>query len=139
MNQAMEGLRNVLRTMQDRPSTPPARESLDDPKRLARLAAHEKRIHDHPCPCGSGQRYGACCIGRVNQEHLELKRRRELARQGMTSCEACGREFRPGHDLTCPHCGYDCGPSELPRTEVSMRQIERRRDREMRRQRREEA
>jgi hypothetical protein len=132
-------MRNVLPVMQHRPSVPPARENLDDPKRLARLAAHEKRIHDHPCPCGSGQRYADCCIGRVNQEHLELKRRRELARQGMTSCEACCREFRLNHDLTCPHCGFDNGPGEVPRTETSMRQIERRRDREMRRLRLEEA
>ena len=26
-------------------------------KRARRLAAHERRIHNHPCPCGSGKRY----------------------------------------------------------------------------------
>jgi len=139
MTRPVATMRNVLRAMQDRPSAPPARENLDDPKRLARLAAHEERIHGHPCPCGSGHRYADCCILRPNQEQRELKRRRELARQGMTSCECCGRDFRPGHDLTCPHCGFDNGPGELPRTETSMRQIERHRDHEVRRLRRENA
>jgi len=73
-------LRNVLSVMQDRPSRPTFHEASDDPDRLARLAAHERRIHDHPCPCGSGRTYGECCLTRPNQEHLELKRRRELAR-----------------------------------------------------------
>ena len=126
-------MRNLLSAMQDRPSAPPARECLDDPERLARLSAHEKRIHNHPCPCGSGLRYADCCIGRINQEHLELKRRRELARQGMTTCECCGREFHPRHDMTCLWCGYNNGPDELPRTERAMKQIEKYGDRLARR------
>ena len=76
----MPTMRNVLPVMQHRPSRPAAREDPDDPKRLARLAAHERRIHNHPCPCGSRKRYADCCIDRPNQDHLELKRRRELAR-----------------------------------------------------------
>ena len=43
-----------------------------------RLAAHERRIHNHPCPCGSGKTYGACCIDRINQEALELRHRRQM-------------------------------------------------------------
>jgi hypothetical protein len=134
MKQIPNGLRNVLRQMQES-----SRQQPDVPlaNYAERLAAHERRIHDHPCPCGSGLRYADCCIGRINQEHLELKRRRELARQGMMTCECCGREFGPNGDLTCSWCGYDNGPGELPRTETSMRQIARRRDREMRRLRRE--
>jgi rRNA maturation endonuclease Nob1 len=55
------------------------------------------------------------------------------------ACEACGREFQGHRTSECPWCGYDNGPGKLPRTEASMRRIERRRDREMRRLRREEA
>jgi hypothetical protein len=46
-----------------------------------RLVAHEQRIHSNPCPCGSGRTYGRCCLGRVNQEELELRQRRKQARQ----------------------------------------------------------
>ena len=49
-------------------------------KRARRLAAHERRIHDHPCPCGSGKRYAGCCIGKINQAQIELRHRRRLAR-----------------------------------------------------------
>jgi len=136
VSHSMPTFPNVLRREQ-RPGPHPSIERPVDHE--ARLAAHEKRIHDHPCPCGSGQRYADCCIRRPNQEQLELNRRRKLARRGMTSCDCCSREFRLGDDLTCPHCGFDNGPGELPRSEASMRQIERRRDREMRRLRREEA
>jgi hypothetical protein len=77
MKQIPNGLRNVLRQMQE-----PSKQQPDVPlaNYAERLAAHERRIHDHPCPCGSGLRYADCCIGRPNQEYLELKRRRELAR-----------------------------------------------------------
>jgi len=57
------------------------------------------------------------------------------------TCEACGREFRvvaAATGLDCPWCGYDNGPGELPRTEKSMRRIERWRDRQVRRERRED-
>jgi len=43
-----------------------------------RLAAHERRIHNHPCPCGSGKTYGTCCLSHPNQEHLELQHRRQM-------------------------------------------------------------
>jgi len=135
MEQIPNGVRNVLRREQQ-PGTHPSVGRPADHE--ARLAAHEKRIHDHPCPCGSGLRYADCCIRRPDQEERELYQRRQLAQRGMTSCEACGREFPLNHDLTCPYCGFDNGPGELPRTEASMRRIERRRDREMRRFRREE-
>jgi len=51
------------------------------------------------------------------------------------TCEACSREFRAHRGLDCPWCGYDNGPGELPRTEKSMRRIERRRDRQVWRER----
>ena len=49
-------------------------------KRARRLAAHERRIHNHPCPCGSGKRYAGCCIGKNNQAQIELRHQRCLAR-----------------------------------------------------------
>jgi hypothetical protein len=44
-----------------------------------RLAAHERRIHDHSCECGSGKRYVDCCIDRMDQGHLELRHRLRMA------------------------------------------------------------
>ena len=44
----------------------------------------------------------------------------------MITCEACAREFKAFRGLTCPHCGYNNGASELPRTEASIRRIEER-------------
>jgi hypothetical protein len=55
--------------------------SCDLPGHEERLRAHEVRIHNHPCACGSGQRYADCCIDKVNQEQLELRHRRRLARR----------------------------------------------------------
>jgi len=55
--------------------------SSDYPGHEERLAAHERRIHDHPCPCGSGRRYVDCCIDRINQEQLELAHRRRMSRR----------------------------------------------------------
>lgn len=46
-----------------------------------RMAMHTKRIRSHACPCGSGLTYGRCCLGRVNQEELELRRRRKQAKR----------------------------------------------------------
>jgi len=46
-----------------------------------RLAAHARRIRRHRCPCGSGRTYGRCCIGRINQEELELRERRRRAKR----------------------------------------------------------
>ncbi|MCG3180460.1 MAG: hypothetical protein BIFFINMI_02821 [Phycisphaerae bacterium] len=46
-----------------------------------RMVAHKARIHGHPCQCGSGLAYGACCINRLTQEYLELAHRaKEAAR-----------------------------------------------------------
>ena len=49
----------------------------------------------------------------------------------MRTCEACGRDFRTKRRLDCPWCGYNNGRGELPRTEGSMDEIERRRDRQV--------
>ena len=74
MGDALVGLRNILRREQTIRDGPPA---VDPPEeRARRLAEHERRIHNHPCPCGSGLRYADCCIDRINQEHLELQHRR---------------------------------------------------------------
>ncbi len=79
MGEALVGLRNILRREQKVFDSAPA---VDPPEeRARRLADHERRIHNHPCPCGSGRRYGDCCIGRPNQEHLELKHRRRMRAQ----------------------------------------------------------
>jgi hypothetical protein len=76
MGDALVGLRNILRRMQTVHECPPA---VDPPEeRARRLAEHERRIHNHPCPCGSGLRYADCCIDRPNQEHLELRHRRRM-------------------------------------------------------------
>jgi uncharacterized Zn finger protein (UPF0148 family) len=56
----------------------------------------------------------------------------------MKTCDACGRDFHLRRGLSCPWCGYNNGPGLLPRTEDSMQKIERRRDREVRRLRREQ-
>lgn len=58
-----------------------SRLSRDCPGHEERMAAHERRIHNHPCQCGSGLRYVDCCIDRSNQEHLELAHRRRMARR----------------------------------------------------------
>ena len=44
----------------------------------------------------------------------------------MRTCEACGRDFkrRRFDSMTCPYCGYNTVPRGMPRTEKSMRQIE---------------
>ncbi len=76
MGDALVGLRNILRCMQVAPECPPA---VDPPKeRAERLAEHERRIHNHPCPCGSGKRYADCCISKINQEQIELRHRRRM-------------------------------------------------------------
>ena len=52
------------------------RNQADD--RAPHLAAHEQRIHNHPCGCGSGKRYVDCCIDKINQEYIELRYRRQM-------------------------------------------------------------
>lgn len=77
MNDAPGDLRNVRVRM----LRPGAAEKGTAPRPLdiaERLAAHERRIHNHPCPCGSGNRYADCCISRINQAHLELRHRRRM-------------------------------------------------------------
>lgn len=46
-----------------------------------RMIAHTKRIYSHRCPCGSRRTYGHCCLERLNQEELELRRRRKRAKR----------------------------------------------------------
>ncbi|MBL7132876.1 MAG: SEC-C domain-containing protein [Phycisphaerae bacterium] len=76
MGDTLVGLRNILRREQTVRDGPRA---VDPPEeRARRLAEHERRIHNHPCPCGSGLRYAECCIDRINQEHLELRHRRQM-------------------------------------------------------------
>jgi hypothetical protein len=65
---------------------PPATNAAED--RARRLAAHERRIHNHACPCGSGKRYADCCIGKINQAQIELRYRRRLARAAAEAKES---------------------------------------------------
>jgi hypothetical protein len=46
-----------------------------------RMVAHEQRIHNHSCPCGSGLTYGCCCIDQWDQEDRELRQRRREGRR----------------------------------------------------------
>jgi len=77
MSDAMVGLRNIrIRMLQ--PGAAEKGVAVRAPDHEERLAAHERRIHNHPCPCGSGKTYGTCCIDKPNQEHLELEHRRRM-------------------------------------------------------------
>jgi len=71
------GLRNI-RTRMLRPGVAEKGIASQPVDHEERLAAHEHRIHNHPCPCGSGKRYVDCCISKINQEHLELRHRRQV-------------------------------------------------------------
>lgn len=71
-------VRNIVRSWQS-PSRSPTTHSHAYPGHEERMATHEARIHGHPCPCGSGLTYGACCINRINQDILELAHRAKEA------------------------------------------------------------
>ena len=77
MTDPLTGLRNI-RTRMLRPGAAEQGVAVQPADHEERLAAHEQRIHNHPCPCGSGKRYVDCCIDRLNQEHLELRARRQM-------------------------------------------------------------
>jgi hypothetical protein len=77
MNDAPADSRNV-RVRMLRPGVAEQGVAVRAPDHEERLAAHERRIHNHPCPCGSGERYADCCIGRMNQDQLELRNRRRM-------------------------------------------------------------
>ncbi len=77
MAEMLTGLRNI-RTRMLRPGVAEDGTAPRPPDLGDRLAAHERRIHNHLCPCGSGKTYGSCCISRINQEHLELRHRRQM-------------------------------------------------------------
>jgi hypothetical protein len=78
MNDAPANLRNV-RVRMLRPGVAEQGVAPRPAGHEERLAEHERRIHDHPCECGSGKRYADCCIDRINQEQLELRHRRRMA------------------------------------------------------------
>ena len=77
MNDAPDDLRNV-RVRMLRPGAAEKGVAPRPPDIEERLAAYERRIHNHPCPCGSGKTYGTCCIDKPNQEQLELRHRRQV-------------------------------------------------------------
>ena len=77
MAEALTGLRNI-RIRMLRPGAAEKGTAPRPPDIEERLAAHERRIHNHPCPCGSGKTYGTCCLRRPNQEQLELRHRRQM-------------------------------------------------------------
>jgi len=72
------GFRDALPRVTQVRDDPPAANPAEG--RARRLVAHERRIHNHPCSCGSGKRYAGCCIGKINQAQIELRYRRRLAR-----------------------------------------------------------
>jgi hypothetical protein len=74
MDDRLSGLRDIRRSML-RPGAAEHGVVVRAHDHEERLAAHEQRIHNHPCPCGSGKRYVDCCIGRANQGQLELRHR----------------------------------------------------------------
>ena len=77
MADPLTGLRNI-RIRMLRPGAAEKGVAPRPPDIEERLAAHERRIHNCPCGCGSGKRYVDCCIDRPNQEHLELRHRRQV-------------------------------------------------------------
>jgi len=109
MNNVVSPMRNVLHLEQDRDRRGPASEREAPSRRGSRLGdlshlfpGHEQRmawhmmqVRNHPCPCGSGVRFGDCCLGKHR-------------------CKDCGRHFlapnesgegRPPDWQVCPHCG----------------------------------
>jgi hypothetical protein len=70
------GLRDIRRHLQRVLDPPPAEDPPEERER--RIVEHEKRIHNHPCPCGSGKTYGSCCLLKINQEFLELRHRQRM-------------------------------------------------------------
>ena len=77
MNDAPANLRNV-RVRMLRPGAAEQGVAVRAPDYEERLAAHERRIHNHPCLCGSGKTYGTCCLDKPNQEYVELRARRQM-------------------------------------------------------------
>jgi len=71
-------LRDVRLCEQHLPRAQRSLMSHDLPGHEERLKAHEERIHNHPCGCGSGKRYVDCCIDKINQEYIELRHRRRM-------------------------------------------------------------
>ena len=90
MNNVIRPMRNVLLGQQDRQSGKYSSDSCLFPGHEERMAYHIMRVHNHPCPCGSGVRFGECCLGRHR-------------------CKRCRREFIPadGAAAACPACGSD--------------------------------
>ena len=95
MNNVVSPMRNVLHLEQDRDRRGPASESHLFPGHEQRMAWHMMQVRNHPCPCGSGVRFGDCCLGKHR-------------------CKDCGRLFlapnengngRPADWQVCPHCG----------------------------------
>jgi len=77
MGEAISDHRNV-RVRMLRPGVAEQGVAVRAPDHEERLAAHERRIHNHPCPCGSGKTYGMCCLSHPNQAQLELRNRRRM-------------------------------------------------------------
>lgn len=97
MTDLMMPMRNVLRREQDRDRSGPPSDSHLFAGHDQRMAYHMMRIRNHPCPCGSGDRFGDCCLGKHR-------------------CKGCGAYFLSPNEngdgrrpdwRTCPHCGSD--------------------------------
>jgi hypothetical protein len=81
-------LHNVLLAEQSRKPGKYSSDSFRFPGHEERMAGHIARVRGYPCPCGSGVRFGDCCLG---------KRR----------CKGCQRTYIPPNNRPedCPFCG----------------------------------
>ena len=81
-------LRNVLLAEQKPKSGKYSTDSYLFPGHEERVAGHIARVRTYPCPCGSGARFGDCCLG---------KRR----------CKRCKKTYIPPDEgpEDCPSCG----------------------------------
>lgn len=83
-------LRCILSSQQDRSHGKAATDSNCFPGHDQRMAWHMMQVRNHPCPCGSGIRFGDCCLGK-------------------SKCKRCGRTYLPPDDGDgiCTLCGSD--------------------------------
>ena len=95
MSNYITPIRNVLRHEQDRMPGRHSAASNEHDGHEQRMTYHMMRVRNHTCPCGSGVRFGDCCLGKHR-------------------CCDCGKQFlSPNEDgdgrapdwQVCPHCG----------------------------------
>jgi len=83
-------LRNTLHSHQECDRRRPSADSNRYPGHEQRMAWHMMQVRNHPCPCGSGKRFGACCLGKCRCKRCE--RVFLLPDNGPETCPACGSD-----------------------------------------------